>query len=280
MDARELGKFISLIEDGTYVADATHISHAHVIGITGPPGVGKSTTTSQLIRIFRARGQRVAVLAVDPSSPVSGGALLGDRIRMQEHALDEGVFIRSMSARGQLGGLARATFEAAQFLGSHGYDVVLIETVGVGQSEVEVVNVANTVVLVMSPGAGDSIQAAKAGILEVADVYVVNKSDRDGADIVLRELRNMVAMGQREDGEWTPIVVRASAALSEGIDEVVVALDRHREWTLAHGIDKAQALAAKLNSAREQVKQIVDRAVKGELTADQAADLIAKALGR
>ena len=157
---------------------------------------------------------------------------------------------------------------------------MLIETVGVGQSEVEVVNVANTVVLVMSPGAGDSIQAAKAGILEVADVYVVNKSDRDGADIVLRELRNMVAMGQREDGEWTPIVVRASAALSEGIDEVAVALDRHREWTLAHGIDKAQALAAKLNSAREQVKQIVDRAVKGELTADQAADLIAKALGR
>jgi len=205
-DPRAVARLISLLEDGdkdafgTLAALVERMGQAQVIGITGPPGSGKSTLTDKLIGEFRARGKRVGVIAVDPSSPFSGGAILGDRLRMQGHATDPGVFIRSLASRGRLGGLSKATAFAVRALEAAGYDIVIIETVGVGQSEVDIVKVADTVVLVSVPGLGDDIQVIKAGIMEIGDIFVVNKSDRDGADRVVREIRAMLetqAMLQR-----------------------------------------------------------------------------------
>jgi len=205
-DTRAVARLISLLEDGDRKAFGTlaalkgRSGMAHVIGITGPPGSGKSTLTDKLIGDFRLRGLRVGVIAVDPSSPFSGGAILGDRLRMQGHATDPGVFIRSLASRGRLGGLSKATAFAVRALEAAGYDIVIIETVGVGQSEVDIVKVADTVVLVSVPGLGDDIQVIKAGIMEIGDIFVVNKSDRDGADRVVREIRAMLetqAMLQR-----------------------------------------------------------------------------------
>src|SRR4051812_31676303 len=223
-----------------------HVGHAWVIGLTGSPGVGKSTSTSVLVRAFRDAGQRVGVLAVDPSSPFSGGALLGDRVRMQEHALDAGVFIRSMATRGHLGGLAWATPQALRVLDAAGCDVVVVETVGVGQAEVEVASLADTTVVLVAPGMGDAIQAAKAGILEVADVFVVNKADRDGADQAARDLRHMLSLGERrEPGDWQPPIVKTVAARGEGIDDVRAALDKHRDWLASTGrLDAKRRLRA------------------------------------
>jgi len=198
---RAVARLISYVEDGAPVmrevtaALAPYAGRAHVVGLTGSPGVGKSTTTSALVAEYRARGLRVGVLAVDPSSPFSGGALLGDRVRMQEHATDPGVFIRSMASRGHLGGLAWATPQAVRVLDAAGFDVVIVETVGVGQSEVEVAGAADTTLVLLAPGMGDGVQAAKAGILEIGDIFVVNKADRDGAEATLRELRHMITLG-------------------------------------------------------------------------------------
>jgi len=237
-DARAVARLISLVEDGDpapAAALAPYTGRAHVIGLTGAPGVGKSTTTNGIVRAYRAEGRRVGVLAVDPSSPFSGGAILGDRIRMQDHATDPGVYIRSMSTRGQLGGLAAATPQAVRVLEAAGCDVVMVETVGVGQAEVEVAGLADTTLVLLAPGMGDAIQAAKAGILEIADVFVVNKADRDGADATYRDIQGMIALGQRGPGEWRPAVVRAVAARGEGIDEVVAAVAKHRAWLSEHG---------------------------------------------
>ncbi len=236
-----MARLISLIEDESpllrEVAHALrpHTGHAHVVGITGPPGVGKSTTTSALVARLRAAGSRVGVLAVDPSSPFSGGALLGDRVRMGEHALDDGVYIRSMAARGHLGGLAWSTPQALRVLDAAGCDVVLVETVGVGQSEVEVAGHADTTLVLLAPGMGDGVQAAKAGILEVGDVYVVNKSDREGADRVRRDLRSALALSERGAGAWRPPVLATVASAGSGLDEVVEAVVAHHAWAKASG---------------------------------------------
>lgn len=242
---RAIARLISLVEDAhptlpeVMAALATHIGQrpaAAVIGLTGPPGVGKSTITSALIGAFRALAHRVGVLAVDPSSPFSGGALLGDRIRMQDHALDQGVFIRSMATRGHLGGLARSTPQALRVLDAAGFDVVLIETVGVGQSEVEIAGLADTTVVLLAPGMGDGIQAAKAGILEVGDVFVVNKSDRDGAAATSRDLRHMIALADRRGpDEWRPPVLLTVASMGKGIDELMARLQQHRAWLTSTG---------------------------------------------
>jgi LAO/AO transport system kinase len=236
-DARSVARLISLVEDASpllrevMAALAPYGGGATVIGLTGAPGVGKSTTTNALVGAFRSLGKRVGVLAVDPSSPFSGGALLGDRVRMQDHALDRDVYIRSMASRGHLGGLAWSTPQATRVLDAAGCDVVLVETVGVGQSEVEVAGTADTTVVLLAPGMGDAIQAAKAGILEIGDVYVVNKADRDGADSAVRELRHMLTLGERRTpGEWRPVIVRTVASRGEGLDELLEALDKHRGW--------------------------------------------------
>jgi len=239
-EARAVARLISLVEDASpalrevAAALAPHTGSAQVLGLTGSPGVGKSTTTTALVRALRAQGKRVGVLAVDPSSPFSGGALLGDRVRMQDHAGDPGVYIRSMASRGHLGGLSWATPQALRVLDAAGCDVVLVETVGVGQSELEIASLADTTLVLVAPGMGDGIQAAKAGILEVADVFVVNKADRDGADQTVRDLRYMLSLGGRhsEPGHWRPPIVKTVAAreTDNGVDEVLEKVAAHREW--------------------------------------------------
>jgi LAO/AO transport system kinase len=239
-DPRAVARLITLVESNhprlpeLAAALAPHTGTAQVIGLTGAPGVGKSTTTTELVRVLRAAGHRVGVLAVDPSSPFTGGAILGDRIRMQEHATDPGVYIRSMSSRGHLGGLAAATPQAVRVLDGAGCDVVLVETVGVGQAEVAVASLADTTLVLLAPGLGDAIQAAKAGILEIADVFVVNKADRDGADATYHDIQGMIGLAERAPGQWRPRVVRAVATRSEGIDELVEAIGKHREWLAGH----------------------------------------------
>jgi len=240
-EARAVARLISLVEDASPLLRevsallVAHAGNAHVIGITGSPGVGKSTCTSALVTALRGTGRRVGVLAVDPSSPFSGGALLGDRVRMQDHATDRGVYIRSMASRGHLGGLAWATPQAVRVLDAAGCDLVLVETVGVGQSEVEVAATADTTLVLLAPGMGDGIQAAKAGILEIGDVYVVNKADRDGAAQVARDLRAMLALTERAGDAWTPPIVKTVAAKGEGIDAVIEAIEAHHRWAQQSG---------------------------------------------
>ena len=204
-----------------------------VIGFTGAPGTGKSTIVDALVSWHRARDESVAVLAVDPNSPYSGGALLGDRIRMQRHALDGKVFIRSMGARGHLGGLSVATRETIRLLGAFGFDHVIVETVGVGQSELEVAAIADTTVVVLTPGLGDSVQMIKAGIMEIADVYVVNKADLPGAQRTTQEIRGMLSMGPKL--AWRPPIVAMTAVKQDGVEDLVGALDRHREYLDSSG---------------------------------------------
>lgn len=258
--ARAVARLISLIEDGHPAARdiaaglAAGAGRAHVIGITGSPGVGKSTTTNALVGAYRAQGRRVGVLAVDPSSPFSGGALLGDRIRMQDHVLDPEVYIRSMASRAHLGGLAAATPLAARVFDAAGCDVVLIETVGVGQSEVEVAGLADTTLVLLAPGMGDGIQAAKAGILEIGDVFVVNKADRDGARATVRDVRHMTGYGSREqDGAWRAPVLTAVAVDGTGIDDIVTAVDRHRR----HALDSGQWQARRRRRAAAEISALV-----------------------
>ncbi|MEV6963577.1 methylmalonyl Co-A mutase-associated GTPase MeaB [Hamadaea sp. NPDC051192] len=235
-DPRSVARLISMVERNAaelaeiaavFGADA---QRAHVVGLTGSPGVGKSTTTNELVAAYRRDGKRVGVLAVDPSSPFTGGAILGDRVRMQDHATDPGVYIRSMSSRGHLGGLSAATSAAVRVLAGVGCDVVLVETVGVGQAEVEIASLADTTLVLLAPGMGDAIQAVKAGILEIADVFVVNKADRDGADATVRDINGMIALGERGPGQWRPRVVKAVAARGEGIEDVLKAIEEHKEY--------------------------------------------------
>ncbi|WP_328529302.1 methylmalonyl Co-A mutase-associated GTPase MeaB [Nocardioides sp. NBC_00368] len=244
-EPRAVARLVSYVENApvgggerlreVMAALAPHGGHAQIVGLTGAPGVGKSTTTSALVRELRSAGRTVAVLAVDPSSPFSGGALLGDRIRMTDHATDPGVFIRSMASRGHLGGLAWSAPQAIRVLDAAGFDVVLVETVGVGQSEVEIAGLADTTVVLLAPGMGDGIQAAKAGILEIGDLYVVNKADREGATKVQRDLRGMLRLADRPTEAWTPPVLTAVAQSGKGLAEVVAALDEHRAWLESSG---------------------------------------------
>ena len=287
-----MARLISLVEDASPALRevmallAPRAGHARVVGLTGSPGVGKSTSTSALVAAYRQRGMRVGVLAIDPSSPFSGGALLGDRVRMQEHATDDGVFIRSMASRGHLGGLSWATPQALRVLSAAGCDVVLVETVGVGQAEVEVASLADTTLVLLAPGMGDGIQAAKAGILEVADVFVVNKADREGADTVVRDLRYMLSLGDRRtDDGWRVPIVKTVASRGEGAEEVVEEIERHGQWLASSGrleqrrvrraADEVEAIA--LTSLRVDLRNgalddLAARVVTGELDPYTAAD--------
>ena len=231
-DRRAVARAISAVEDGSPVLEELsagiypRTGRAATIGLTGAPGVGKSTLAGELVRLARHEDLRAAVLAVDPTSPYTGGALLGDRVRMQDHAVDPGVFIRSMATRGHLGGMALAAPEAVRILDAAGYEVILVETVGVGQAEVDVAAATDTAVVVLAPGMGDAVQMAKAGILEAADVFVVNKADRDGAPEVAKELKQMLHLGAARD--WNPPVLLATAVKEEGVEEVWAAVREHR----------------------------------------------------
>ena len=207
-----------------------HTGRAYILGVTGAPGAGKSTLVNRITTLLRKRGMSVGIVAVDPTSPYSGGAILGDRIRMQEHALDDGVFIKSLATRGHLGGLSRSTIDIVNVMDAMGKDIILIETVGVGQDEVEIVKVAHTNLVLVVPGLGDDIQAIKAGILEIADIFVINKADRDGADKAKREIETMVSMSSFTEGEWKPPVLSAIAATDTGTVELLEAVDRHKEY--------------------------------------------------
>ncbi|GAA2169242.1 methylmalonyl Co-A mutase-associated GTPase MeaB [Pedococcus bigeumensis] len=299
---RAVARLISLVEDGhpalreVMAALAPHSGQAHIIGITGSPGVGKSTSTNALVGAFRKQGKRIGILAVDPSSPFSGGALLGDRVRMQDHALDPNVYIRSMASRGHLGGLSWTTPQALRVLDAAGCEVILVETVGVGQSEVEVAGLADTTIVLLAPGMGDGIQAAKAGILEIGDVFVVNKADRDGADATVRDIRHMISLGDRtEPGLWRPPVIKTVAQQGQGIDEVIEAIEKHTSWMEESGtlrerrIRRAgdeiesialQALRAKMGDLRHGngVDQLAAAVVDGTTDPYAAADQVVAAL--
>ena len=215
-----------------------HTGNAFIIGITGPPGAGKSTLVDQITATYRGRGKRVGVVAIDPTSPFTGGAILGDRIRMNRHADDEGVFIRSLATRGHLGGISRSTGDVVNVMDAMGMDVVIIETVGVGQDEIDIVRMAHTTVVVMVPGLGDDIQAIKAGILEIGDVFVVNKADREDADRTVRELAVMLDMNQTRQGDWRPKVLKTEASRNRGIPELVDEMEEHREYLYRSGAIK------------------------------------------
>jgi LAO/AO transport system kinase len=281
---RAVARLISLVEDAhpalrdVMAALAPHTGRAHVIGITGSPGVGKSTCTNALVGAFRERGKRVGILAVDPSSPFSGGALLGDRIRMQDHALDSEVYIRSMASRGHLGGLSGTTPQALRVLDAAGCDVVLVETVGVGQSEVEVAGMADTTMVLLAPGMGDGVQAAKAGILEIGDIFVVNKADRDGADTTVRDIRHMISLGDRtEPGLWRPPVLKTVAQQGQGTDEVLEAIDKHRSWMEGAGALRER----RIRRAGDEIESIALQALRskmGDLRHGNGVDELAAAV--
>jgi LAO/AO transport system kinase len=257
-EARAVARLISLVEDESPLLRevmaglAPHTGTAQIVGVTGPPGVGKSTSTNALVKAIRATGKRIGVLAVDPSSPFSGGALLGDRVRMQDHALDRSVYIRSMASRGHLGGLSWSTPQALRVLDAAGCDVVLIETVGVGQSEVEIAGLADTTLVLTAPGMGDGIQAAKAGILEIGDIFVVNKADRDGAEQVRRELRTMISLAERTEESWRPPIVMTVAQTGQGVAEVVEKSEAHRTWMESSG----ELARRRVRRARDEIEAI------------------------
>ncbi|MBG0828362.1 methylmalonyl Co-A mutase-associated GTPase MeaB [Planomonospora sp. ID67723] len=275
---RAVARLISLVENGSPLLReitarlcADRPNRARIIGLTGSPGVGKSTSTGMLVQAFRKRGMKVGVLAVDPSSPFTGGALLGDRVRMQDHATDPEVFIRSMASRGHLGGLSWSTPQALRVLEAAGCEVVLVETVGVGQAEVEIASLADSTIVLLAPGMGDGVQAAKAGILEIADVFVVNKADREGAQAAIRELRNMTALVERD---WKPPIVPTVAYRGEGGEDVLEALDRH--WR--HLEESGELESRRRARARDEIEAIALTALRSrfaDLHGDRRLDALA-----
>jgi LAO/AO transport system kinase len=292
-DPRAVARAMRLIDDryGDYAqilkAIFPHTGKGVVIGVTGNPGAGKSTLCDKLIEAFRKAGKTVGVIAVDPTSPYSGGAILGDRIRMGRHATDPGVFIRSVATRGHLGGLSRSARDMVRVFDAYGADVILVETVGVGQDELEITRTAHTTLVVMAPGMGDEVQAIKAGIMECADVFAVNKADRDGADATMRDLELMIALGKesmvasgKQRGhtvhsnvvttapdaiaeEWTPPIQKCIATRNEGIADLVVGLERHRRWVEETETGKARRRARLADEVREGLREaLIDAATQ------------------
>ena len=296
-EMRAVGRAIRLVDDrgpgwaALLKALWPHTGRAWILGVTGNPGAGKSTLCDGLIAAYRARSRRVGVVAVDPTSPFSGGAILGDRIRMSRHSTDEGVFIRSLATRGHLGGLSRSARDVVRVLDACGYDVVVVETVGVGQDELEITRTAHATLVVMAPGLGDEVQAIKAGILECADTFAVNKADREGADATVRDLELMIALGNESiralsrtrghathgaaDGHvgfqggsgpsadrWTPPIVKCVATRGEGLADVVAALDRHRAWLEGTEAGRARRRARLAEELRDTLREaLIDAAV-------------------
>ena len=280
-DTRSIGRLISLVEADSPASKEImktvypKTGGAQVIGITGSPGAGKSTFVNRLIAQFRAEGKQVGVIAIDPSSPFTGGAILGDRLRMQDHAIEEGVFIRSMGSRGNLGGVSRGTHEGALILDACGFDVVIIETVGVGQSEVDIVKIADTVCLILTPGMGDDVQIMKAGIMEIADVFVVNKADKEGADKVAADVQVMLKMiGERE---WIPPVALVASNKNTGVDEVREIIKRHGDYLRSSAEGKRRRwsqLEMEVEAIlRGEISQLVENAWKERKSDEVMEDL-------
>jgi len=295
-DRRSIARAITIAEDRLPEAEALisalrpHSGRAHIIGVTGPGGSGKSTLIHQLVKKFREMGLSVGVVAVDPTSPFTGGAFLGDRVRMQELAMDPQVFIRSMATRGSLGGVAEATRDAALILDASGKDIIIVETVGAGQLDVEVARVAETILLVMAPGLGDEIQAIKAGLMEIADIFVVNKADRENAEKTVSDLLSIIDVSPSRD--WTPPIVKTVATTGEGIDELVDAIIRHGKYVEEEKRERGRmeveaqlidairreltSYALRLIINSPEYKDILSRVQKGELTPEEAAATLVK----
>jgi len=270
-DRRAAARMISLVENDDPRKNElmsqiyAHTGHGYIIGITGSPGAGKSSLTDRLVSVIRQAGLTVGIIAVDPTSPFSGGAILGDRIRMQGHALDPDVFIRSMGTRGSLGGLSFATAEAVKVLDAFQRDIILIETVGVGQSELDIMHLADTTLVILTPGAGDAIQSMKAGIMEIADVFVVNKADLEGADKVKSETEAMLDM--RHDDGWRPKVMTVSSLQNTGVSDLWRAIGDHRQYLEASG----KLMARRRSSLQEEMRAILEHEIKKFLWQQMAA---------
>jgi LAO/AO transport system kinase len=272
-DVRALARVISAIEDGQPEAVELlkalfpHSGKAQVIGLTGSPGSGKSTLVDQLAREYRKQGSTVGIIAVDPTSPYTGGAILGDRIRMQTHHADSGIYIRSMATRGFLGGLARATADVATVLDASGKQAVLVETVGVGQDEIDIVRLADVTIVILVPGMGDDVQTIKAGIMEIADVFVINKSDREGAERVEREIRAMQSLAIRKDN-WTPPIVKTVATESKGIPELVAAIAHYQQFLEQNALSRKK----KISNWRERLIEMLRESLLEKVLREQMND--------
>ena len=284
-DPRAVARAISKVEDSADDASALmkeifpHSGNGLVIGITGAPGAGKSSLVDKLALLYRGRNERVGIVAVDPSSPFSGGAILGDRIRMQALGLDKGVFIRSMATRGNLGGLARATVDAVSILAAAGYEKVVVETVGVGQDEVEIVKAADVCVVVLVPGMGDDIQAIKAGIMEIADIFVINKADREGVYSTEKELEALLSLAHREDG-WQPPIVKTVATENKGVDDLAAAIEKYRDFHFSSDLGNQRRRAIARWRILELLRErLVSRTLESE-SASERLDLLADEVAR
>ncbi|MCK5592671.1 methylmalonyl Co-A mutase-associated GTPase MeaB, partial [Candidatus Bathyarchaeota archaeon] len=269
---RSIAKTITLIENNPTEAQKAvsklypHTGKAHIIGITGPTGSGKSTLIKRLVEELRKKRKRIGIIAVDPSSPFTGGAFLGDRIRMQKLSTDKEVFIRSMATRNSPGGLARATRDAAKVLDASGKDIVIVETVGAGQSEVDIIKIAHTVVVVLAPGLGDDIQAIKAGMMEIGDIFVVNKADRENADEAVIDIETMLNMGSEKQG-WRPVVIKTTATKDEGTTELLNQIDQHSKYLKTENSDKQRRQRAETELV-EAIKQKITETITSELKRD------------
>lgn len=279
-DRRAVARAISFIESDNVLTSEylkelyNKVGNAYRIGITGPPGAGKSTITNQLTKLYRKKNKKVGIIAVDPTSPFTGGALLGDRVRMTDVGMDQGVFIRSMATRGSLGGLSKKAIDAADILDASGFDIVILETVGVGQSELDIAQAADTTIVVLVPESGDSVQAMKAGLMEIADLFVLNKCDRPGSQQAYTALQTILMIKEHDENTWLPKIIKAVASENKGIDEIADEIEKHKSFLIQKNLFQMK----RQNQARIRIKEIVENKLKEKLWSEDRENLLNSSL--
>lgn len=279
-DRRSVARAISFIESDNNLTSEylkelySKVGNAYRIGITGPPGAGKSTITNQLTKLYRKQNKKVGIIAVDPTSPFTGGALLGDRVRMSDVGMDSGVFIRSMATRGSLGGLSKKAIDAADILDAAGFDIIILETVGVGQSELDIAQAADTTVVVLVPESGDSVQAMKAGLMEIADLFVLNKCDRPGSQQAYTALQTILMIKEHDENSWLPKIVKAVASENKGIDEIAEEIEKHKSFLISKNLFQIK----RQNQAKLRIKEIVESKLREKLWSEDRENLLNSSL--